>query len=166
MNTINFNSLLPNEDSSEFRVAKKESPYGFLIEYAKAFNEKYTGKLKAVVTQSFQTRSKPVKNDVVKENLVVALYFEAAVGRGYLYRLLEIEQTKSEPYPVVVKVFQNSPGKLGVFKDHEAFQVRMLEFLGSGFVKTLILNLLAQVELYNESRNERFNSMESHAPYV
>ena len=157
MKNINFNNLLPNEDSADYKNAKNESPYFFLINYSKAINEKYKGKLKAVVTESFQTRTKPGKDDVIRENLIVALYFEAAIGKGYLYRLLEVEQTKSEPYPVVVNVFQNNPSKLGSFKDHHSFQKNMVDFLGSGFVKTLILNLLAQVELYNESRNQKFD---------
>jgi hypothetical protein len=152
---IDFNSLLPSQNSQDYKRVKEDSPYAMLIEYSKAFNEKYNGKIVATVTESFQLRSKPGSLET-KENLVLALYLQAAIGSGYLYRLLEIEQIKSEPFPVKVSVFQNSPSTLGTYKDYISFVNDIVKFLGSGFVKTLILNLLAQVELYNESRSENF----------
>lgn len=151
MKKVDLHSLLPSENSPKYEKLKNESPYSFLLEYSKVFNEKYKGKLIANVTESFQLRTR-TNYDEVKENLVVALYFQAAIGNGYLYRLLEVEQIKNEPFPVRVKVFQNNPGTLGTYKGYENFYSDITTFLGSGFVQTLILNLLAQVDLYRESR--------------
>jgi len=153
MKKIDLKSLMPTESSSDYERVKRESPYSFLIEYADTFNGVYSEKLMANVTQSYQIRTKPGSGEI-KENFVVVLYFQAPIGKGYLYRLLEIEQLKSEPYPVRVNVFQNNPSTLGTYKEYGTFYQDITTFLGSGFVQTLILNLLAQVDLYRESRED------------
>jgi len=152
MNQFDFNSLLPEETSQEFKRVIAESPYRLLIDYSNALNKKYKPKLKCIITESYQLRT----SDEIKENIVIALNLEAAIGKGYLYRLLEIEQLSGGIFPVQVKVFQNNPSDLGKFDSYSSFESAILKFLNSGFVKTLILNLLAQVDLYNESRNEKF----------
>lgn len=157
MKKIDFNKMLPNENSEEFEKAKKELPYQVLISYAEAINEKYKGKLKAFVTESSLLKNVSNSNEVIKENLVMALSFEAAIGRGYLYRLIEIEQLKNAVFPVKVKVFSNHTSVLGTYKEYESFYPAIIKFLESSIVKTIILNLLAQVELYNESRSQRFD---------
>ncbi len=157
MKKIDFNKMLPNENSEEFEKAKQELPYQILVSYAEAINEKYKGKLRAYVTESSLLKNTANSNEVIKENLVMALSLEAAIGRGYLYRLLEIEQIKSSTFPVRVKVFSNHTSVLGTYKNFDAFYQPIIKFLESSIVKTIILNLLAQVELYNESRNQRFD---------
>ena len=158
MDEINFDSLLPNESSSEYKKAMKENPSLLLIEYANAFNKKYKGKVKAKVENYFERKTRARKNEVISEDLVIALYFEAAIARGYLYKLLEVVQVSRGEFPLKVIVFQNNPGTLGTYKDYNSYKDDMIKFLGSSFVKFLIVNLLAKVELYNESRNQTFSS--------
>jgi hypothetical protein len=156
MKKINFDSILPEESSQDYVNVKLELPHSVLIEYAEAINKKYTNKLKAFVTESSRIKTNKSNFDEYQENLAYAFSFEAAIGQGYLYRLIEVEQTGTSTYPVKVKVFRDHTSHLGTYKDYNSFYTAIVGFLDSGIVKTIILNLLAQVELYNESRNQRF----------
>lgn len=160
MRKIDFDSILPTEESNQLENAKKELPYGLLIEYADAINKKYNNKLTAYVTESTQIVS-VLNNDNYKENLVFALSIEAAIGSGYLYRLLEVEQIRNTVFPVRVKVFRDHTSVLGTYKDYDSFYENIVSFLGSGIVKGIITNLLGMVDLYNESRNETYDFEET-----
>lgn len=152
MKKIDLNSILPDEGSSQFG-SKEQLPYGLLIEYADAINKKYKGKLKAFVTESSQIRTN-VNNEDFTENLIFALSLEAAIGQGYLYRLIEVQQLRSTIFPVKVKVFRDHVSVLGTYKDFDSFYDGVIGFLDSGIVKTIIMNLLGMVDLYNETRND------------
>ncbi len=154
MNPIDFDKMLPSEDSDEFNKAKLELPYSILLAYADAINKRYKDKLSAYITESSHIINISDSLDEIRENLVIALSFEAAIGRGYLYRLLEIEQLKTTSFPVQVKVFGNHTSLLGTYEDYDSFYPAIVKFLESGIVKNIILNLLAQVDLYRESRSE------------
>ncbi len=152
MKKIDLNSILPDEGSSQFG-SKEQLPYGLLIEYADAINKKYKGKLKAFVTESSQIRTN-VNNEDFIENLIFALSLEAAIGQGYLYRLIEVQQLRSTIFPVKVKVFRDHVSVLGTYKDFDSFYDGIIGFLDSEIVKTIIMNLLGMVDLYNETRKD------------
>lgn len=148
-------NILPDPNSSGYMNAKVQSPYAILLEFKTAINEKYNKKIVARVTESYKLINSETGED--KENIVFAFYLQAPIGKGYLYRLLEVEQIKNDLYPVKVKVFQKYTTSLGKakYEDYESFYTDLFKFFKSSFVSTLILNLLGQVDLYNEYRNEK-----------
>lgn len=160
MKKVDLNSILPNEGSPDFGDVRQAIPYGLLIDYAEAINKKYKGKLKAYVTESSQIKSN-IKNEELIENLIFALSLEAAIGQGYLYRLIEIQQLRSTVFPVRVKVFRDHTSVLGTYKDYDSFYENVISFLDSGIVKSIIINLISMVDLYNESRNEKLGFEET-----
>jgi hypothetical protein len=154
-------SILPENTPETTRKLKQESPYGILLEFSEAVNEKYNNLITARVTESIKVS--PTQNDSEKQNPVFAFYLQAPIGKGYLYRLLEVEQLTNGLYPVSVKIFQNRTVSLennkrskarGRFESYDEFYSALLNFFQTSFVSNLILNLIGQVELYNESRQE------------
>lgn len=140
--------ILPNSESAEFEEIKNKTPYGVLQDFAEAINETYKDKLSARIGETYRQVEESVQNPVF------ALYLQAPIGKGYLYRLLEIEQLTAEPYPVYAYVLQDIKGQLGEYKDYSTFYDGLLKFFKSNLVSTIILNMIGQVELYNESRKK------------
>ena len=139
--------LLPNpEDDPRYTELKEKHPYYILHKYAKVFQEKYPSKLFGAVTES---------KDVVSENLLsYALYVVANIGNGYSYRLLEVRPQSIEMYPLEITVFERKPKNLNNIEDAENFETVLQDIFKSDFTRNLVLNLLNQVELYNESRED------------
>jgi hypothetical protein len=146
MTVEEIKDLLPNPDNSSYEKIKTEHPYNILLKYAQAFDAKYPNKLGGVVTEASGVNNEtPVS---------FALYIVAAIGTGYSYRLLELTPLSANIYPLGVKVFEQSPHDLPQVESPLDLEKRLQEVLKSAFTQTLVLNLLAQIELYNESRKE------------
>lgn len=147
MTPIDIKDLLPDPDSSTYDKLKLEHPYTILLRYARAIEDKYPGELEGVVTEAA---------DVAGNKLIgYAFYILAAIGNGYSYRLLEVESISGEMYPLEISVFEKHPRKLTEVNNHIELENTLQTVFKSGFVHTLILNLLAQVKFYNESRSEQ-----------
>jgi len=144
MTPNDLKNLLPDPDKSNYEKIKAEHPYNILLKYAQAIEEKYPTKLSGVVTEA---------NDVTSEKLLsYAFYILAAIGNGYSYRLLELEPLSGEMYPLKITIFEKYPQPLTEVKSHDELEIALQKVLKSGFTHTLILNLLAQIELYNEHK--------------
>jgi hypothetical protein len=142
--------ILPDHASPHFEKTKKESPYSVLSTFAQAINEKYQNKITARVTETF--RNLGTDSTVGYDNPLYSFYLHAPIGTGYLYRLLEIQQTTKELYPIHLKVFQNQTRDAGNFTNYTDFYSEMTKIFSTGFVSIIILNLIGQVELYKEMR--------------
>jgi len=157
--SIDFSTFLPDQDPIEINKAKEEAPISFLYKYAESVNYKYKPKIKAIVTEKREIAMDSLglamlsSNDI-ELNLVYSLFFEASVGNGYLYKLLEVVELTPNFYPVKVTIFENYPSELGVYFTHEQFINAISVFLQSPVVKMIILNLLARVDLYDENRQD------------
>jgi|GEM_PF-2660365 hypothetical protein len=144
MSTIVLKDLLPDPGNIDYEKIKAEHPYNILLKYAKVIEEKYPSKLSGIITES---------TDVTSEKLLsYAFYILAAIGNGYSYRLLELEPLTGNMYPLKITIFEKHPQHLAEVKTHFELEKVLQDVLRSGFTHTLILNLLAQIELYNESR--------------
>ncbi len=147
MTPTDIKDLLPDPDSSTYEKLKLEHPYTILLKYARAIEEKYPGELAGVVTEAA---------DVTSEQLLgYAFYILAAIGNGYSYRLLELEATSGSMYPLKISVFERHPRNLTEVSNHVELENALQSVFRSGFVHTLLLNLLAQVKFYKESRSEK-----------
>jgi hypothetical protein len=142
--------LLPDINNQRFEEIKKESPYAVLNLFASAVNDKYNKKITARVVETIKT----IKTSTGEEtdNPAFAFYLEAPIGKGYLYRLIEVQQVEKTLYPIKVTLFEKEPSVLGVFTNYTDFLSEMGKLFSTGFVSTIILNLIGQVDLYNESR--------------
>ncbi|MFW5872245.1 MAG: hypothetical protein ACOCUT_03985 [bacterium] len=141
---IDLNNLLPDPNGDNYEKIKAEHPYNILLKYAHAIEAKYPTKLAGIVTES-----KDLTNNSI---LSYAFYITASIGTGYSYRLLELESTSGEIYPLSITIFEKHPQKLDVVSTPIELENALQGVLKSGFTHTLILNLLAQIDLYNESR--------------
>jgi hypothetical protein len=140
--------LLPDPSKDNYEKLKKEHPFNILAKYSKAINEKYPGKLNGIVTESA---------DVTGERLInYAFYIFAAIGKGYSYRLLEVVPTTGEMYPLKVILFERYPQELSQVNDYLELENLLHGIIKMGFTQTLLMNLVSQVDLYNESRNQTF----------
>lgn len=151
---LDIKHVLPNVSEKKIDDHKGNTPYGILIELSKAVNEKYNKKLFANVVESYKLKKDGKGGD--RENLVFAFYFIAPIAKGYLYRLLEIEQIAGSEFPVKLTVYENNPVSKGIFKQFDGFLEALSGFMQSSFVETLIINLMTQVELYEESRTLKY----------
>lgn len=148
MSQINIQDLLPDPNILTYNKLKSEYPFNILSRYAKAIGEKYPKKLEGIISASA---------DATNENLIgYVFYILAAIGRGYSYRLLEVVQTTAEMYPLKVTLFEPNPQDLPLVSDYIAFENILNTIIRRGFTQTLLINLVAQVDLYNESRSEKF----------
>ena len=141
-------NILPTPEGEEFAKIKKSNPYNIMLHYSNAINEKYKGKLSATITESSMTESSNNSATVIS----YAFYINAPIGRGYFYRLFEITPEKNAPYPVEIKLFEKDTQDFGKAETSEEFNNKLLSIFKSGFTSTLLLNLLAQVDLYNENK--------------
>lgn len=139
-------NILPTPEGEEFKKIKENNPYSILLRYSDAINEKYKSKLSATITES----SKIEKSDDSETLPTYAFYISAPIGRGYFYKLFEVIPEKNAPYPVDIKLFGKQLQDFGKAENPEDYNKKILEIFKSNFVSDLILNLLAQVDLYNE----------------
>lgn len=145
-------NLLPDLNDPNFEKSKKESPYSVLNLFAQAINEKYQKKITARVTETIKTVKSGLGDGA--DNPVFAFYLDAPIGQGYLYRLIEVQQLERSLYPIQVTLFENKPSDMGKFSEYMHFYNAMGKLFSTGFVSTIILNLIGQVELYKESRRD------------
>lgn len=142
----NIEDLLPDPEGANYEKLKKENPYNILRKYAQIFEKKYPGKISGVITES---------TDAMNDRTIhYAFYILASIGNGYSYRFLEIEPETGYMYPLNIKIFQNYPSDFKKVSSAEEFDYALREILSLSFTQNLILNLLAQVDLYNDSRNK------------
>ena len=147
MTPLEIKDLLPDPDKANYEEIKASYPYNILQKYASAIDEKYPQKLSGIIVESTD-----ISNDKL---LSYAFYILASIGNGYSYRLLELSPTTTEMYPLKVTVFDKIPQELSDnISTPKKLEEVLQKILKGAFVHTLILNLLAQVDLYNESRNE------------
>jgi len=144
-------SILPNEQSVAYSKIKSDNPYSRMLQYVDAINEKYKDKLSATVTENTITDPSNSSQTLI----CYSFYLSAQIGRGYLYRLFEVEPISNTDYPINIKVFEKNPQDYGVANTPKEFDNILLSIFKSGFTSTLILNLIAQIELYNENRNKK-----------
>ena len=148
MTLVDIKKLLPDPDRQEYESLKTEHPFNVLSKYGNAIGEKYSGKLNGIATESA---------DITSERLIsYAFYIVAAIGKGYSYRLLELTPTSIYTYPLKVTLFENYPQELKVVNNYLELENTINSIIQMGFTKTLFLNLLAQIDLYNESRDGGF----------
>ncbi len=145
-------NILPTPEGDEFAKVKEGNPYNIMLNFANAIDEKYTGKISASITSSTS-----VSSDNSETRLSYSFYIKAPIGRGYFYRLFEVKPVKETPipYPVEVNLFEKGIRNLGKASTAEELNNMLLSIFKSGFVFTLIQNLLVQVDLYNENRNKK-----------
>lgn len=146
--TVDPKNLLPSADGNydKIKEVKSELPYSILLKYAKIVSEKYPSKLEGVVIETSGTS---------KEQLLsYALYFLASIGKGFTFRLLEIEPLTNNIYPVKVRLANDYPKKYKKINNSTELEETLNEIYSNSYTHSLIYNLLAQVDLYNESRNE------------
>jgi hypothetical protein len=144
MSTIDLMNLLPEPGKNNYEKLKAEHPYTILLKYAEVIEKKYPKKLSGIITEGTDATS--------EKRLSYSFYLLATIGNGYSYRLLELEPLSVEMYPLNITVFEKNPQKSIEVKTHLELENVLQDVLRSGFTHTLILNLLAQIELYNESR--------------
>lgn len=136
MTTIDIKDLFPEPNgSAEYDKIKSELPRNILSKYAKAIDAKYSGKISASVI------------DIKKnENILgYAFYIDAEIGFGFSYRLLEVE-CSIQGYPLEITFFKNEPQTEKNILDGSKLEEKLQLFFKEKFVRTLIFNLLAQVE--------------------
>ena len=144
MNPVDIASLLPEQDGATYQKIKEEHPYHILSKYADVIGYKYSGKLSGVVTESV---------DANNQNLIsCAFYILAEIGTGYSYRLLELLPSSGDNYPITVTIFEKTPQKFAEANTPLQLEEALQAVLKTGFVQSLILNLLAQIDIYRESR--------------
>lgn len=144
MNPIDLKTLLPDPSQINYEKIKAEHPYNILLKYAKVIEEKYPSQLSGEIQES---------TDVTNSELLsYGFYILASIGNGYSYRLLDLEPISAEMYPLSITVFENHPQHLPKVESPLELENALQSVLKSGFTHTLILNLLAQIDLYNESR--------------
>jgi hypothetical protein len=141
-------NILPNPNNINYEQIKKEHPYNILLKFAHAITEKYPGKLEGIITES---------SDITQAKLLTyAFYLLAPIGKGYSYRLLELEPTNGEMYPLRILIFETNTQELAIVNSGDSLEKTLQDVFKMGFTQTLILNLLSQVDLYNENRNGRW----------
>ena len=138
--------ILPTPDSEIFKNLRENSPYNIMLEYSYAINEKYNKKISATVTESSIIED---KNSHGTE-LNYAFYINAPIGRGYFYKLFEVKLEKDAQYPVSVKAFEKQTKNFGKAETADHFNSILIKIFKSRFTSNLILNLLVQVDFYNE----------------
>lgn len=143
-------NILPTPEGEEFEKIKLSNPYNIMLSYTNAINEKYKGKISATITES----SKIDNTDNLKTIICYSFYVNAPIGRGYLYRLFEVTSNNNSTYPVEVILFEKNPQNIGTAESPEKFNDLLIGIFKLGFTSTLILNLLAQVELFNEEKSK------------
>lgn len=141
MTTIDIKNLLPEPNGSAYDKIKAELPYNILLKYAKAIDEKYNGKISAIVTETSSN----------KNVIECAFYICAKIGNGYSYRFLEISPTTAEIYPVSMTIFENdNPLKLSKITNNEQLEESLQGFFQRRFFQGLILSLLAHINSSNQ----------------
>lgn len=147
MNHIEIKDILPDPNKNVYEEVKRQHPHTILLKYARAIEEKYDQKLRGNVTSS---------SDIDSEKLIIySFYLIAEIGRGYSYRLLDIESIdKGKIYPLNISLIgQISSGQL-VVNDPEELEVALIKIFENPFTQQLILNMLAQIDIYNASKEE------------
>jgi len=144
-------TILPNIQSVDYLKIKSDNPYSIMLQYVDAINEKYQEKLSATVIENTIT----TPSDSSQALICYSFYLSAKIGRGYLYRLFEVEPINKTEYPIKIKVFEKNPQDLCIANTPKDFDDMLLNIFKSEFTSTLILNLIAQIELHNENRNKK-----------
>lgn len=134
----------PDPDAESYEKLKKEHPRTILRTYAKAIDEKYDGKLSVEVLE--------LHSGSIDRKPCYSFNFMAKIGNGYSYKFMEVEQTTFNIYPVRITLFDKHPQLLPEASDAPKFDAALQDVLSKSFTIWLIQNLLAQVDLYNESR--------------
>ncbi len=139
-------NILPDPSRDAYKKLKTQHPYNILSKYAKALGEKYPGKLEGIISES---------RDGISRGLIgYAFYIVAAIGRGYSYRLLEATPTTATMYPLRITLFEKHTHELPGVSDYLDFDNVLYEIFRAEFTQTLLVNLVIQVDGYNESRRE------------
>lgn len=149
MTTIDIMSMLPDPDKDNYEQLKKEHPFNILSRYGVAISNKYPNKLDGIITETADVSGNRMIN--------YAFFIQAAIGSGYSYRLLEVTPTTVDMYPLKVTIFEKYPQDLPEVKNYTEFEHLLNDVIQRGFTQTLLMNLLAQVDLYNESRSQKFD---------
>lgn len=148
--------ILPTPEGEGYMKIKARNPHSILNKYAKAVKEKYKNKLSATITESsIETHN---SNSIIS----YSFYLTAPIGRGYFYKLIEITPVEKydkkavPPYPIAVKLFDRNQQNLGIVYSENELLAKLNLIFQTQFVTNLILNILAQVELYNENQNKNY----------
>ena len=149
MNKEDIKKILPKIGSVEEIQMKQISPRVIMNNFEDAIKETYSNFLSA-----FTTETTKITEDG-SEILSYSFYIVAFVGKGYNYKLFEVVPKQiDKPYPVELILFQNFPHIEGVVETQKEFSEKLFNIFKSGFTHNVINNLIAQVELYKESRSE------------
>jgi hypothetical protein len=149
MTTMDIAGMLPDPNRDNYELLKKEHPFHILTRYGQAISQKYPGKLDGIITESADVSGNRMIN--------YAFYILASIGKGYSYRLLEVSPTTVDMYPLKVTLFGKHPQALPEVSSSQEFENLLNDIIRMGFTQTLLLNLVSQVELYQESRNQKPN---------
>jgi len=154
MDKEQIKNILPKIGSEEEIKLKQISPRVVMNEFEEAIKESYPNYLSAFTTETTRIEQNGI------EVLSYSFYLIAFIGKGYTYKLFELVPKKADaPYPVHLILFQNFPHNEGEINSQEMLQDKLLAVFKSGFTQNIIKNLIAQVELYNESRSDEIQEV-------
>jgi hypothetical protein len=149
-NKEEIKKILPNKGDAIEQELKQNSPRIIMKEFEEAITEKYKNFLSA-----FTTETSKIDDVNGSDILSYSFYLVAFIGKGYNYKLFEVIPKKVDnPYPVEFILFQNFPHNEGEINSAEKLQEKLFDVFKSSFTHNVINNLIAQVELYNESRTD------------
>ncbi len=152
MNESNILEILPNPQGSFFEEIKEKNPYNVMLHYAEAIDKKYNGKLSAEIV--LDNILSGTSNSISSTHY--AFYINASIGRGYFYKLFEVLVKNDAPYPLKVTIFRNEPEIEHSIKNSDEFNEVLLSIFKSRFTASLLLNLLAQIEIRDKKRYREF----------
>lgn len=148
MTVIDFEGVLPDPLDQDLDKLKKETPYGLLHTLMLAIRKKYPNKLDARITESYSAGS-----DNEPPLLSLTLNLRAAIGRGYVYPLLELTQGSTLSFPATLTLNEETPAVLGTYNNYEELGHALSGIFSRPFVQKLMNTLLAQVELSQQSQS-------------
>jgi hypothetical protein len=145
---MTFNEMVglfpvPNQNDKE-RI-KGEHPYTILSKFAEAIAKSYDEKLIGVVAET---------TDITSNNILgYSFYLVAQIGKGYSYQLFELESSVGGVYPLKLTVFaKHSSSVMTDINNSTDLENALVKVFGFEFTKSLILQMLVQIDIYNESQ--------------
>lgn len=151
-NKDEIKKILPNVGEKHMQELKFSLPFAILQKFADSIKEKYEGKLSAKVVDSFKLS--PYYTEEVYLP-VISLYLIAPIDKGYYYRLISLQQLTNAPYPVTIHILEDWSGFKGKCENDTELESKLVEFFKSATAANIILNIIAQVDLYNEMRSKK-----------
>ncbi len=143
--------FLPKIGSPLLNELKAKSPRAVLQEYGDAIDESYPNYFRSFITETSRIES---ESEAVI--LSYSFYLIAFIAKGYNYKLFEvIPKSLDKPYPVELILFDRQPTNEGEFESEKELKEKLDSFFQSSFFSNVVNNLSSQVDLYNDSRNEK-----------